>query len=284
MILLSELFEDDSEAAKQAKQMGLVSKGFGRWADKSGKVTHVTKNGRLVPVGKTYSTPGKAPKGLNFVTKDKDGKVTPIPARSIEPEKPKVRPRRPNPRFKGTVGQQLQKKVEDEGGPRVPVQSAPTKENPSFEELRNAAKGHGLVTMSEKQITSIRGTALQKEGHKPKGLWLGVGSSWIDWIQYEMPQWKGDNLYSIEVDKSKCLVIETKQELERFNKEYSKPTTYGAMIDWESVGKKYSGILISDYFWEYGNRPGYNWYYTWDVASGCIWKTDAIKSVKQISI
>ena len=53
IIYLSELVEDDSPAALQAKQMGLTSKGFGRWADQSGTVTHSTKNGQLVPVQTT---------------------------------------------------------------------------------------------------------------------------------------------------------------------------------------------------------------------------------------
>lgn len=53
--LLSELMsdyvrEEESQAALQAKKMGLTSKGFGRWADKSGEITHKTDNGKLVPV------------------------------------------------------------------------------------------------------------------------------------------------------------------------------------------------------------------------------------------
>ena len=51
MILLSELLDEDGEAAQQAKQMGLISKGWGRWADpRTGKVTHKTDGGRLVAV------------------------------------------------------------------------------------------------------------------------------------------------------------------------------------------------------------------------------------------
>jgi hypothetical protein len=55
VILLRELLSDfildeESEAARQAKTMGLISKGFGRWADQSGTITHKTDNGKLVPV------------------------------------------------------------------------------------------------------------------------------------------------------------------------------------------------------------------------------------------
>lgn len=51
MILLHELLDEDGEAAQQAKQMGLISKGWGRWADpRTGKVTHKTDGSRLVAV------------------------------------------------------------------------------------------------------------------------------------------------------------------------------------------------------------------------------------------
>ena len=59
MILLYELlsdfiYEDDSDASKEAKQLGLVYKKFGRWADpRTDKVTHKTDNGRLVPLSST---------------------------------------------------------------------------------------------------------------------------------------------------------------------------------------------------------------------------------------
>lgn len=57
MILLSELLDEDGEAAQQAKQMGLISKGWGRWADpRTGKVTHKTDGGRLVAVDPTTDT------------------------------------------------------------------------------------------------------------------------------------------------------------------------------------------------------------------------------------
>ena len=57
MILLSELLDEDGEAAQQAKQMGLISKGWGRWADpRTGKVTYKTDGGRLVAVDPATDT------------------------------------------------------------------------------------------------------------------------------------------------------------------------------------------------------------------------------------
>jgi hypothetical protein len=72
MILLSELLDEDSEAAAQAKQMGLVSKGWGRWADpRTGKVTHKTDGGQLVAVDPQQQEPsgGQEP-DLDRVAKD----------------------------------------------------------------------------------------------------------------------------------------------------------------------------------------------------------------------
>jgi len=46
------LLEDESEAAKEAKRQGLESMGFGRWG-KDGRVTHVTRLGKLVPFSPT---------------------------------------------------------------------------------------------------------------------------------------------------------------------------------------------------------------------------------------
>lgn len=84
MIRLSELltdymYEEDSEAAKQAKQQGLIYKGFGRWADpKTGQITHKTDSGRLVPVSQDQpSGPGPAPSGPR--TPDQSPSIDPDP-------------------------------------------------------------------------------------------------------------------------------------------------------------------------------------------------------------
>ena len=56
--------EEDSPAVQQAKQMGLVYKGFGRWADtRTNKVTHKSTDGgaKLEPVGTTEPETEKEP-------------------------------------------------------------------------------------------------------------------------------------------------------------------------------------------------------------------------------
>jgi len=86
MILLSELLDEDGEAAQQAKQMGLISKGWGRWADpRTGKITHKTDGGRLVavdpqqqakPKSKTDRLPNLA--GPDAFTMTKGGRAVPL--------------------------------------------------------------------------------------------------------------------------------------------------------------------------------------------------------------
>lgn len=65
MIKLLELLDEESEASKQAKAQGLEYIGFGRYG-KDGKVTHISKGGKLVPTGQSALRPGVRP-----TTKDK---------------------------------------------------------------------------------------------------------------------------------------------------------------------------------------------------------------------
>ncbi len=45
-----EATNEDSDAGEEAKRLGLVHKGWGKYADKNGIVTHTSVNGKLVPV------------------------------------------------------------------------------------------------------------------------------------------------------------------------------------------------------------------------------------------
>lgn len=55
--LSGSLVEPQSNASKQAKQLGLVYVGFGRYEDQqSGQITHIVQNDRLVPFSKAVKT------------------------------------------------------------------------------------------------------------------------------------------------------------------------------------------------------------------------------------
>lgn len=245
MILLTDLLIESSQAAQDAKAQGLTYMRFGRWG-KDGKVTHTTNNGRLVPI------------------------------------KPSIRPsvdKQPKGRAPRVVNPQPQT------GPVAPVKSAPTKENPSFDELRQEARKHKFTVMTRVPLKQIRsGTPVDSNTNqigKPAGFWFGVGSEWVDWTEYEMPDWKGDNLYSVEVDESQCLVIQDEFDFKDFSRTYGTPD---GLIDWGRVSKDHKGVIIREYFPKYRMNPYYRWYYSWDIASGCVWDASAIRQVEQVSI
>jgi hypothetical protein len=122
----------------------------------------------------------------------------------------------------------------------------------------------------------------QVNDYKPKGLWYDINLSWLDWCDGNMPDWTYKNHFELDIDKSKILLIDTEKKLLEFDNAYSIQLTQRSSIkimDWESVSKKYSGIEISPY--QYGCRYDMLWYYGWDVASGCIWNFDCVKSINK---
>jgi hypothetical protein len=141
-MLLSELLEDDSPAAQQAKQMGLISKGWGRWADSTGKVTHYTKDGQLRKVG------------------------------SGELDQPamKRRPKRPHPNRGREVPNKIPQAAKEQPQ-QVPVKQRPTKEDPSFDELSSAAKKH-TYTVTKSEACPIASNQKLNGNHKVSGLVL----------------------------------------------------------------------------------------------------------------
>lgn len=167
-------------------------------------------------------------------------------------------------------------------GPEVEVVAKPTKKDPSFEELSLEARKHTYTVMTKAPLTQIRSTPQTGDAAyagKPDGFWFGVGSEWVDWTESEMPQWKGDNLYSVDIDEKSCVVIETEFDLRDFSRRYG---TRDGMIDWEKVARDYKGIIIKEYI--PSARHKFRWYASWDVASGCIWDASAVKQAEQQSI
>ena len=126
-----------------------------------------------------------------------------------------------------------------------------------------------LVFESRSQIT----------GAKPLGLWYGIGQSWQEWCEEEMPHWVHDYSYIIEPDLSKMLIISNEKEFEEFHKKYSSDSwkTYTWEIDWAAVAKDYDGIEISPYLPNFRMSTQHLWYYGWDIASGCIWHMPNMK-------
>lgn len=136
------------------------------------------------------------------------------------------------------------------------------------------------VTVLETPFTGLSGTFTQKHSMKPSGLWYSCGSDWLNWLTYEMPDWIHDYIYKLKISGN-VLRIKNHTELMEFTRTYIGkspiPDFEGTQfIDWVSVAKKYSGIEISPYIGSARMDRNCQWYYTWDVASGCIWDRSAL--------
>ena len=123
---------------------------------------------------------------------------------------------------------------------------------------------------------------------KPKGLWYQINGSWNEWCSIEMPQWLEKKIdWELSIDKSNVLIIDTLEKFNLFETKYCAKHPFlpsNNYINWKKVSKDYDGIEITNYI--YSKRMSSMWYYTWDVASGCIWNLTKIKvlSCKEISI
>lgn len=124
----------------------------------------------------------------------------------------------------------------------------------------------------------------QENGFKPKGLWYGIGNSWIDWVKWNMPEWEYDNIFEIKLDESKILKIDNNKVLRDFTSEYNKPfdnivNTRFTLIEWGRFCETKGGIEINPFI----SNTLYNiWISTWDVESGCVWDENVIEKITKI--
>ncbi len=123
-------------------------------------------------------------------------------------------------------------------------------------------------------------------GFKPTGLWYGFGTSWIDFIRAEMPERETEHVFKIDIYDDDIIDVDKEGMFLWFSKRYKDPEKEGRFgnhkIDWPEVTKKYKGIEFPIYFDKYRGDPEHQWYYPWDIASGCIWDLSAIKKVTKL--
>jgi hypothetical protein len=151
-------------------------------------------------------------------------------------------------------------------------------------DLINTKYSNSRIIMSPEDSINFRETTKQEKSYKPRGLWYGIGPSWVNWVRNEMPQWEVENVFKIDIDESRMKIIRNYEQLLAFEKEYLViPKEYYGFktIDWVRVAEDYSGIEIAPYLYE--ARMNHMWYYGWDVASGCIWGSGVIKNIKRLN-
>lgn len=143
--------------------------------------------------------------------------------------------------------------------------------------------------MSSRRLKKIKSTPIDKQSvsAKPEGFWYSCGHEWLKWLKSEMPHWDKKYYYQVDVDYSRVLRLTTYKDLIEFTKKYGQPTLPKFKRlklfdpDWKKIAEEYSGIEICPYVHQ--ARFKLLWYYTWDVASGCIWDASAIKGLKLVS-
>lgn len=124
---------------------------------------------------------------------------------------------------------------------------------------------------------------------KPDGLWVSVKGpdDWPTWCASE--RWALDRQVPHRVTLSPAanvLLVDSMSALLSFSENYGAPIsnwfTQRVAIDWARVAQDFGGIIIAPYQWP--ARLSVDWYYGWDVASGCIWDLDCIASVDLIEV
>ncbi|WP_382307357.1 hypothetical protein [Herbiconiux sp. UC225_62] len=133
---------------------------------------------------------------------------------------------------------------------------------------------------------------------KPRGFWVSVQGEddWPSWCKSE--GWGTERLvFEHEVTlvaDANVLVIDSLDALVAFEaewgireeKSFTSPSRafehswVDVSINWPAFAARFSGIIIAPYQWQ--ARLNHDWYYGWDVASGCIWDLSVIASVTVI--
>ena len=141
------------------------------------------------------------------------------------------------------------------------------------------------IFISSEPFSSFRNVQQEKPIHameKPKGLWYGCGDSWITWTKTEMPHMleKARYLYEVKLGEE-IIQISNDDELTDFQSNFGFTTQfYERAIDWDNIqSQDYHGVEICPYQGQRRMKALSEWYYPWDVASGCIWNSAGISDI-----
>jgi hypothetical protein len=132
--------------------------------------------------------------------------------------------------------------------------------------LKWAAEFYGSKLMSKRMIDSLSITVILKEN-------LDDGNDGI--CSYEHHD-DGIRYFEIEIDKSKMLFLNSKDETDAFAEKYLGLYYNIPYINWKMVAQDYGGIEIGD------DGLWGHFTHTWDIPSGCLWGENMILKVKKL--
>lgn len=88
-------------------------------------------------------------------------------------------------------------------------------------------------------------------------------------------------LYRVHLNNCNVLKLSSVAMLDAFDRKYRSNERSGEFagftfhdydIDWPRLATEYDGIEIAPYLWERRLSEECRWYYSWDCASGCLWR------------
>ncbi len=110
---------------------------------------------------------------------------------------------------------------------------------------------------------------------KPLGFWYSVDGDWERWCTSDQHDWlEGHWRHTVELGQENILRISCAAEIDSFHRRYS-VSSY--RVKWNVVANQYDGIQIAPYIGERRLDGETSWYYSWDCASGCIWRPKGLR-------
>ncbi len=150
-------------------------------------------------------------------------------------------------------------------------------------ELRNTARAMGInydssiVVNTNRTLTKPQDIGDWSQHHKQ---WAGYGSSWIDWVARNMPQWLATKFYVLTVNPGDIITVGNKKAKLAFEQQYiiNREVVKDKAINYEKLYKEgKGGVAFRPYNKAWSNH---DWYTSIDMDSIVIVNNKAIKSVK----
>jgi hypothetical protein len=135
-----------------------------------------------------------------------------------------------------------------------------------------------IVLTNKETIENVNVNQVSRK-QKPNGIWYSLANEWVDYLKYDAPEMAPNytNAFSLDIDYTKVLKIDSPEKFLEFHKKYSD----GMFVDWKAIQNEgYCGVEIIPFQSEY--KFDVQWYYIWDIASGCIWDSSCIKKSTKV--
>lgn len=125
---------------------------------------------------------------------------------------------------------------------------------------------------------------------KPRGLWVSADEyeqCWPEWC------WSEDfginnlaNRHEVSIATERVVLLETPDAVLDFGNQYMRRGVLRhrestMFLDWKRITQEWDGLVIVPYQFSLRLDMNAEWYYSWDVASGCIWRKRSILSIER---